>query len=147
MKLEDLKHEWEKDSEINHDCLADESVKVSKLHSKWYNLYTDAILYQQSISLEASQIYRKKWSFYKGYSNAEEYKDNPMYDIEKSKLTAKDLEILLDADEDIVVITKKMGLANIKVDFIKSVLDSIKYRGKDISNAIMARRLFAEFGI
>ena len=78
-------------------------------------------------------LVKEKWMYYKKKAPASAYKDIP-FDL---KLTTKDeVEMFLDADEDLAKVTAKIKYFEMILYFLESVLKQISARQYQIKDAI-----------
>ena len=80
---------------------------------------------------EHKRLYREKWEYYGGKSDAKVYAAKP-FDL---KVLKTDLGVYINSDEDIMDIEKKIVYYETVIEFIDGVIKSIDSRGWDIRNA------------
>jgi hypothetical protein len=80
---------------------------------------------------EHKRLYREKWEYYGGKSDAKVYAAKP-FDL---KVLKTDLGVYINSDEDIIEVEKKIVYYEIVIEFIEGVIKSIDSRGWDIRNA------------
>ena len=85
---------------------------------------------------EYKKLYREKWEYYGGKSDAKIYVTKP-FDL---KVLKTDLSIYIESDEDINKIEHKISYLETVVKYLDGVLKSINSRGWDIKNAISWRQ-------
>jgi hypothetical protein len=145
MKLDEIFTEWEKDSYINPTDLANESLKISRLHHKYIVYYTN----EKRIQYQHEQSYKDLIPFKKRYYfdglGEEEYKELSLDPAPKklklksnSKITMMkaDEQWLFDADEHLSLIKAKIELSKTKSDLLKSIIEQINKRTYAIKSAI-----------
>ena len=82
---------------------------------------------------EYKRIVKEKWLYYKGKAPATVYKDMP-FDL---KLTTKEeINMFIEADEDIRRIKYKIDYLDQVIFFLESVIKQISVRNFQIKNAI-----------
>ena len=64
MKLDEIYVEWKKDSEIDTTSLGDESLKIPKLHHKYFQIYSAEKLLLRKYETELKQLKLAKYEFY-----------------------------------------------------------------------------------
>ena len=129
MSLDELKEQWKHDSTIldGNDGYPDFLKACNEtpyLHSKYLDMYVDwkSRLIDKEFELKFKR--KEKWMY---------YKEIP-FDL---KLTTKDeVEMFLDADEDLAKIKAKIKYFEMILFFLESVLKQISARQYQIKNAI-----------
>ena len=61
MTLDELKAEWKKDCEIDDIELDKSSLEVPRLHAKYSDLLTDAVIRHKNIKHKYSILLKDKW--------------------------------------------------------------------------------------
>tara|TARA_Y100001970_G_scaffold294152_1_gene447586 strand:+ start:9210 stop:9650 length:441 start_codon:yes stop_codon:yes gene_type:complete len=138
MSLDELKEQWKHDSTIldGNDGYPDFLKACNEtpyLHSKYLDMYVDwkSRLIDKEFELKFKR--KEKWMYYKKKAPASAYKEIP-FDL---KLTTKDeVEMFLDADEDLAKIKAKIKYFEMILFFLESVLKQISARQYQIKNAI-----------
>ena len=134
MKLEAIYEEWNKDSEIDKTELGDESIRIPKLHHKYFQMYTGEKMLLRKYESELKQLKLDKYEFYTMGPN----EDTP----EHWRLPARgmilktDLPLYMEGDKDIIDLSLKIGLQQEKVELLESIIKSLSNRGFQIKAAI-----------
>ena len=133
MTLEELQHEARQDlAVIDQERLDQESLKNQTIKSKWLEHRTK---YDQLLIMRRAdnqKLYRDKWEYYGGKSDAKVYAAKP-FDI---KVLKNDLQMYIQSDEDILELQGKISYYESIIKYIDGVIKSIDNRGWDIKNAI-----------
>ena len=133
MKLEELQREAKQDLNItDQERLDQESYKNQNIKSKWLDHRTK---YDQLLIMRRAdhqKLYRDKWEYYGGKSDAKVYAAKP-FDI---KVLKNDLQMYIQSDEDILELQGKISYYESIIKYIDGVIKSIDNRGWDIKNAI-----------
>ena len=114
--LDELKDQWRKDSTIldGNDGYPDFLKACNEtpyLHSKYLDQYVDWKHKLLDKEFELKFKLKEKWMYYKKKAPASAYKDIP-FDL---KLTTRDeVEMFLDADEDLLLSLKGFGIKTIE---------------------------------
>lgn len=133
MNLEQLQVRWTEDSKIDTDKYGEESIKIPQLHMRYMEFYNTFSLMKKDRESEMRTLVRDKWIFYKGKAPAKIYKDTP-FDF---KLTTKEeINMFIDADEDIRKLQYKIDYIEQVIFFLDGVLKQISSRNYQIKNAI-----------
>lgn len=135
MKFEDIFEQWNIDSFIDKTELADESLKIPKLHHKYYLML---VAEKSSLKKLESQLKELKLSKYEFYSqgHTEETKQLGWKLPARGMILKADIPVYMEADKDIIELSLKIGMQQEKVDFLESIIKSFQTRGYIIKNAI-----------
>jgi folate-dependent tRNA-U54 methylase TrmFO/GidA len=135
MKIDDIFAEWEKDSEIDRNDLSEESLKIPKLHGKYYKFYVEAKMKLIQLKEDKKQLILDKHDYYRGIMPTEELVKRGWEPWRLSILKAE-LPMYLDADQDIIDLNLKIAVNQEKVDLIESLIKNLSMRGFQIKSAI-----------
>ena len=75
MNLDELQAQAEKDLKIDDTELDIESLNTPIIHAKYLKHYSTYSLMLTKAQSEYNQLYKKKWVFYTGKADPEEYKE------------------------------------------------------------------------
>ena len=134
MKLDDIYVEWGTDSEIDSTELGNEALKIPKLHNKYFKIYTNEKLILRKFEAEFKQLKLLKHEFYTmgpSEETPQHWKLPPRGMILKS-----DLPMYMEADEEIINFSLKIGYQQEKVELLESIIKSLINRGFQIKSAI-----------
>ena len=133
MNLDQLREEARKDLVVNNEeNLASESLTNQKIKSKYLDHRSKFQLLLQKHNGDYQRMYRQKWEYYGGKSDAKIYIAKP-FDL---KVLKTDLAMYITSDEEIIQLMDKIGYLEIVIKFIDGVIKSIDNRGWDVSHAI-----------
>ena len=133
MTLDELKKESYKDLPINKIVNIDqESFYNQEIKAKWLDYKSRFELLLARSKGDYQVMYREKWEYYGGKSDAKIYTSKPF----NLKVLKTDLQIYIASDEDIIKISNKIAYLETTIKFIDGVIKSIDNRGWDIKNAI-----------
>lgn len=144
VKFEQLFEEWKKDSEIDKTELDDESLKIPKLHSKYYNIYITEKSLLKKLEADMKLLKLEKYEFFNQGHN-EETKRKGWELPAKGLILKAEIPMYMEADKDMIQLSLKIGVQQEKVDFLESIIKSFATRGYLIKNAIDFQR-FASGG-
>ncbi len=131
-KLSELQAEAKEDLVILDDeDLHQQSYKNQVIKPKWLDCKTKYKLLMFQCKADHKRLYREKWEYYGGKSDAKVYAAKP-FDL---KVLKTDLQMYINSDDDIIEIEKKIVYYEAIVEFIDGVIKSIDNRGWDIRNA------------
>jgi hypothetical protein len=135
MKLEEIQNHWAKDSVIDRTELGDESIKIPQLHSKYFKMYSEERLRLKSMMQGYKVLYRVLVEYYNGTLSEEEMEE---YGLEPNplKILKNEINIHIEANEQIQQADWKIKLQEEKVDFLESIIKSLSTRGYQIKAAV-----------
>ena len=132
MKLQELQILADEDLRINKSNLDVESLRTPELHNKWMKFLNAERLAFNMLSEKSNEIYKEKWEYYSGKSDAAVYKEKPF----ALKILRQDINIYINSDKEYMEFNLKLKLSEEKVDFCLQTLKQITSRNWHISNAI-----------
>ena len=135
MKIEDIFTEWEEDTKVDRTELGDEALKIPKLHHKYFQILVKEKMILRQYEAEMKQLKLDKYEFLTQGPN-EETKDKGWRLPAKGMILKNDLPMYMDADQDVINLSLKIGLQQEKIEFLDSIIKSIMNRNFVIKNAI-----------
>ena len=132
MTLEELQKEAREDLVIlNQERLDQESYKNQNIKPKWleYRTKYDQLLIMSKANHQ--KMYREKWEYYGGKSDAKVYVAKP-FDL---RVLKTDLQMYINSDEEILSLQGKISYYESIIKYIDGIIKSIDNRGWDIRNA------------
>ena len=133
MDLETLKQIAKEDLPItDQEHIDQESFKNQMIKQKWLDLKSEFELLLIKARTDHQQMYREKWEYYGGKSDAKVYAAKP-FDL---KVLKTDLQIYISSDSDVIELSNKIAYLETTIKFIDGVIKSIDNRGWDIKHAI-----------
>ena len=133
MNLDMLKKMSKEDLPVtDYEHIDQESFKNQLIKQKWLDFKADFELLLIRAKTDHQQMYRQKWEYYGGKSDAKVYAAKP-FDI---KVMKTDLAMYIQSDDEILKLQNKIGYYDSCVDYCKGVIKSIDNRGWDIKNSI-----------
>tara|TARA_Y100001938_G_C8055058_1_gene413969 strand:+ start:49 stop:477 length:429 start_codon:yes stop_codon:yes gene_type:complete len=132
MTLDELQAKAEKDLTIDDTELDLESLKTPQLHSQYLKTYSTYALMLKKAEGDHSQLHLKKWLFYTGKAEPQEYKDKN-FDL---KILRQDVDKFIDADEEVIKSKQKVEYLKQICGYCESTLKQINNRTFQIKNAI-----------
>ena len=132
MTLDELQAQAEKDLKIDDTELDLESLKTPQLHSQYLKTYSTYALMMKKAEGDYSKLHIKKWLFYTGKADPQEYKDKN-FDL---KVLRQDVDKFIDADEEIIKSKQKIEYLKQICGYCESTLKQINNRTFQIKNAI-----------
>lgn len=135
MKFEDIFAAWEKDSTIDRTELADESLKIPKLHHKYYSMFVAERATLRKLEADMKKLKLDKHEFFTLGPN-EETRDKGWRLPARGMILKADLPLYMEGDQDIIDLSLKIGMQQEKVEFLESILKTFQTRGYIIKSAI-----------
>jgi hypothetical protein len=135
MKIEEIFEHWKEDSQIDKTELADESLKIAKLHHKYYQILIGERLLLRKYENEMKKIKLDKYEFF-SQGPSEETQQKGWKLPAKGLILKTDIPMYIEADEDIIKLSLKIGVQQEKIDFLESIIKTIINRGYNIKSAI-----------
>jgi Recombination, repair and ssDNA binding protein UvsY len=135
MKIDEIFEQWEKDSQVDKTELGDASLDTPKLHHKYFQFLVKERLTLRKYETELKQLKLDKYEFLTQGPN-EETKDKGWRLPARGMVLKGDIPMYLDADDDIVNLSLKIGLQQEKIELLESIVKIIMNRNYIIRNAI-----------
>lgn len=135
MKFEDIFEEWKKDSEIDRTDLGNESLKIPKLHHKYYMFLVAEKSSLKKLEAQMKQLRLAKHEFY-SQGHTEETRKLGWEMPPRGIILKADIPMYIEADKDIVDLSLKIGIQAEKVEFLESIIKGLQTRNFIIKNAI-----------
>jgi hypothetical protein len=135
MKLDEIFDLWNEDSEINTNAIDKEAVKIPKLHNKYFKIFSQERLLLRKLETEYKQLLQLKYDYFMGVLDEETLKEKNWSQNQRTILKS-DIPMHIDADQDIINLTLKIGLQKEKCSVLESIIKNISERGYIIKNFI-----------
>lgn len=135
VNFEELFTEWEKDSTIDKTKLDDESLRITKLHHKYYKFFVTEKSKFRQLENELKKLKFEKTEFYTQGHN-EETRAKGWKLPAKGIIIKSDVPMYVEADPDIINISLKIGIQQEKIEFLESIIKSLNNRGYNIKTAV-----------
>lgn len=128
MKLEDIQENWKVDSVIDKTEISDETIKIPKLHHKYYQILIHEKLVLRQFESEMKKLKLEKYEFYT-QGHDEETKKKGWKLPAKGLILKADIPMYMEADEDIIQLSLKIGYQQEKIEFVDSIIRTLMNRG------------------
>ena len=135
MKLEEIQDLWDTDSQIDRTELGDESLRIVKLHAKYFKIFSQERLLLRKMEADLKELYRDKYEWYNGNISQELLKERG-WEPNPLKILRTDVAMYIGADEGMRTASLRVDLQNEKVLFLESIIKSLSTLGYNIKNAI-----------
>ena len=130
--IEELEKESAIDLELRIDRTEADSANTPKIFNK-YNKQLRLVESQLiSNELALKRLWRKKWYYYSGKAEPEEYKKNPL----KYKVMKSDLKMHIESDDEILKLTYAIEMLDMKKKYIEKIMKEISSRSFHIGNIL-----------
>jgi hypothetical protein len=133
MNLDDIQKMWTRDSEIDRDDLASESLKTSQLHAKYYEVYNTTLLLRERAKETYDRVYLDRYNYYTGKADPEIYDKEPFPYKVREKET---LNRYMNADEKVSKTDLKIRYYDTMLRYLEEIIKSLSNRNYAIKNAI-----------
>jgi hypothetical protein len=121
------------DSNVDMSNLAEESINVINLHSKYLGLWSEEKRVLNALDSLLKKKKLEKINYYLGRSSNEEYLDKPL----NLRIPRQDLDFYLDGDEELIDLKDKFIRQQDKCSILKQFIEqNILQRSYNIKNAI-----------
>jgi hypothetical protein len=135
MRLEEIQNLWDTDSQIDRTELGDESLRIVKLHAKYFKIFSQERLLLRKMESDLKELYRDKYEWYNGNISQELLKERG-WEPNPLKILRTDVAMYISADEEMRTASLKTEMQNEKVLFLESIIKSLSTLGYNIKNAI-----------
>ena len=141
--LDKIQEMWEKDAKIDPDNLHTESLNISVLHSKYYEIYNNIYLLRKKAEQQRKNIRHERYEYFSGKADPEVYVENPF----PKKIRDKDtMQKYLDADEKLFGVSLKIDYYETMLRYLEEILKQITNRTYQIKNSIEFMRFTSGLG-
>jgi hypothetical protein len=135
MKLDEIFEQWQLDSNIDKTELGDESLKIPKLHHKYFQVYTSEKLLLRKYEAEMKQLKLEKYEFYTQGPSKETM--NKGWELpSRGMILKQEMPMYMEGDKEIIALSLKIGMQQEKIEFLESIIKSLTNRGFQIKAAI-----------
>jgi len=135
MTLDEMRNEWERDSQLNEEDLSGEALKIPRLHSKYLNELIQHKLKLTKLSMDLAQMRALKGRYFRGELTTDELRERGWEQWQYRTLKA-DIEGLIEADVDIQTIIAREQYIKTILYFLESCMGELKNRNFAIKSAI-----------
>ena len=135
MKLEDIMNMWNEDAGISRDKIVEDSIKTSKLHAKYLQIYINERNILKARENDLKVLKREKFEFYTMGPTPETHERGWKLPPQ-GKVIKSEVAMYIDSDSDIIALTQKIEIQRAKVDFCSQVIDVLGRRSFTIKNII-----------
>jgi len=135
MKLENIIEAWEKDGPVDTINISNEASQTPKLHNKYFKIYMGEGYILRKMKAEYKKLFKLKTEYYKGELDSTELKQFG-WQPQPLKILRQDMPSYLEADDDIIESSLKIGEQSQKVEYLEAIIKQINNRGFQIKSII-----------
>ena len=143
MNLDEILESWKKDSVIDDTALDEDTVKTSKLHAKYLEIYSLSKLQLKKKEFDLEKIKKDKWLYYTGKMTKEDM-DERGWDYDPfqgmTKPLKSEMSMYYETDEDLVKVKAQIDYQKSIIDTLEEIMNNIRWRHSHIKNIIEFRK-------
>ena len=143
MNLDEILESWKKDSVIDDSALDEDTVKTSKLHAKYLEIYSLSKLQLKKKEFDLEKIKKDKWLYYTGKMTKEDM-DERGWDYDPfqgmTKPLKSEMNMYYETDEDLVKVKAQIDYQKSIIDTLEEIMNNIRWRHSHIKNIIEFRK-------
>jgi hypothetical protein len=139
MNLDKILEMWKEDVVIDDVCLDEETIKSSKLHAKYLELFSMAKLQLKRKEIEHESIKKDKWLYYNGKMTQQDMdKRNWKYDPfdGMTKPLKSDMDMYYSTDEDLTRIKAQIDYQKAIIETLEEIMGNIRWRHTHVKNIL-----------
>jgi hypothetical protein len=135
MKLDEIYAFWDTDSDIDTTDLGNESIKIPKLHNKYYKLFVSEKILLRKYEAEMKELKLAKYEFYTQGPSSESREKGWVLPA-RGMILKQEMPMYMEADKELIALSLKIGFQQEKVELLESIIKSLVNRGFQIKAAI-----------
>jgi hypothetical protein len=135
MTLEEIYESWAKDGEIDQHNISNESANIPKLHNKYFQMYMQEGLKLKKLKADYKAFVKLKTEYYKGELDMEEMREYGWEPL-PLKILKQDIPTYVDADQDVINKSLRIGYQESIVDYLESIIKQITNRGFQLKTIV-----------
>lgn len=135
MKIEDIYEMWAKDSEIDQTNVSGESANIPKLHNKYFRVYMEEGMKLKQLRAKYKQLKLLKEQYYRGELDITELQQYG-WEPQPLKILRTDIGTYIDADQDMIDLSLKVGMIEEKVNYLEAIIKMISNRGFQLKTIV-----------
>ena len=138
MTIEEIIAMWSEDSHIDPFNLGNESIAIPNIHNKYYKIFLAEKAQLFNLQKQYKQLRLSKYEFYTQGPSKDQHRNWELPPI--GKILKSEVNNYIEADPDISSLELRIKIQNEKVDFVESIIKSLKDRTFQIKAAIEYER-------
>jgi len=127
MNIEKLKELVDKDTQLDSLQLDVEAIRIPQLHGKYLGIFLDEKYIYKKLEKEYAEMLKFKWEYYTGKID-EEVLTKLNIDPFPLKILKSDLDIYINADQQLIELKVKLDLQKYKLEYLEGVIKEINNR-------------------
>jgi hypothetical protein len=135
MKIEEIYEMWAKDSEIDQTNVSGESANIPKLHNKYFRVYMEEGMKLKQLRAKYKQLKLLKEQYYRGELDITELQQYG-WEPQPLKILRTDISTYIDADQDMINLSLKVGMIGEKVNYLEAIIKMISNRGFQLKTIV-----------
>jgi hypothetical protein len=135
MKLDEIVGAWSKDCEIDQTNISNESANIPKLHNKYYLMYMQEGMKLRKMKADMKKLNKLKQEYYRGELGPEELRQYG-WEPQPLKILRGDVPSYVEADDDIIEMSLKIGMQEEKVEYLESIIRQVSNRGFQLKTIV-----------
>lgn len=135
MSIDEIISLWKEDVNIDITELSNETLKIPKLHHKYYQILINEKMILKKYESEMKKLKLEKYEFYT-QGPSEETNQKGWELPAKGLILKSDIPMYMDADKDIINISLKISYQQEKIDYLESIIKTVINRGFLIRSVI-----------
>ena len=135
MTVEEIFELWDVDSEIDRTELGNEALKTSKLHNKYFKIFTNERLVLRKLNEKKKQLKLLKFEYFTGVLDEETLKERG-WSPNPKRIIRGDTEMYIEADQEMVDLNLRIAYQQEKIELLDSIIKTIGSRNFNITNAV-----------
>lgn len=135
MKIEDIYVMWSKDCEIDMTNISSESSNIPKLHNTYFRIYMDEGMKLKKYRTDYKKLKLLKEQYYRGELDSSELKELG-WKPQPLKILRQDIPTHIEADDDVIQLSLKIGMQEEKVGYLESIIKMINNRGFQLKTIV-----------
>ena len=143
MSLNEILESWKTDSVIDDNALDEDTVKTSKLHAKYLEIYSLSKLQLKKKEFDLEKIKKDKWLYYTGKMTKSDMDERGWaYDPFQgmTKPLKSEMSMYYETDEDLVKVKAGIDYQKSIIDTLEEIMNNIRWRHSHIKNIIEFRK-------
>lgn len=139
LNLDEILEMWKRDCVIDDVCLDEETLKSSKLHAKYLELFSMAKLQLKRKEMEMDAMKKDKWLYYNGKMSQDDmdkrkWKYDPFDGM--TKPLKSDMDMYYTTDDDMVRVKAQVDYQKTIIDTLEEIMGNIRWRHTHIKNIL-----------
>lgn len=135
MKLEEIQNSWQQDAEIDRSDFLTESIKIPKLHHKYFKMLSTERMRYKKLDQDHKILFLQKREFYSSGPTKETESLGWKFPAQ-GRIIKSELGPYLDADKELQESILILSIQEEKIKFLEAILYNLNNRSFQIKNAL-----------